>query len=211
MFLVSCEIILTKTKAVALEGVDDPVARRIVAAAREHFLGHGFRAVTMDDLAAEMGMSKKTLYVHFHNKRELLEAVIAAKTGDFGKDMDAVKAERREEFADTLQRLLECMAKHAGEISPSFLRDLAKEDAALIAMIKCRRREVIGRTFGRILTVGQKAKAIRKDLSADFMVEVLLGIADTVATPESVSEKGIRPAELLANILKIFLGGIQTK
>lgn len=33
----------------------------------------------MDDLAAQMGMSKKTLHVHFRSKQELLEAVIEGK------------------------------------------------------------------------------------------------------------------------------------
>ncbi|PYK63066.1 MAG: hypothetical protein DME50_18215, partial [Verrucomicrobia bacterium] len=38
--------------------------QRIVEAARAHFFSHGFRSVTMDDLAEELGISKKTLYAH---------------------------------------------------------------------------------------------------------------------------------------------------
>ncbi|HKA32612.1 MAG TPA: helix-turn-helix domain-containing protein, partial [Candidatus Binatia bacterium] len=47
-------------------------AARIVAAARRHFLAHGFRHVTMDDLAAELGASKKTLYASFPSKEALI-------------------------------------------------------------------------------------------------------------------------------------------
>lgn len=39
------------------------------------FLTHGFKSVTMDDIASEMGISKKTIYQHFSNKNELVEAV----------------------------------------------------------------------------------------------------------------------------------------
>jgi len=46
--------------------------RRILAGARRHFFANGFRRVTMDDLAAELGMSKKTLYAHFPSKQHLL-------------------------------------------------------------------------------------------------------------------------------------------
>src|SRR6266568_9460791 len=53
--------------------------QRIVDAARAHFFSHGFRRVTMNDLAAELGISKKTLYVHFPGKIDLLEAVLADK------------------------------------------------------------------------------------------------------------------------------------
>ena len=55
------------------------VRQRIVDAARGHFFSHGFRSVTMDDLAEELGISKKTLYAHFPGKFDLLEAVLADK------------------------------------------------------------------------------------------------------------------------------------
>ncbi|WP_194851356.1 TetR/AcrR family transcriptional regulator [Nonlabens antarcticus] len=38
------------------------------------FLNHGFKSVTMDDIASRMGMSKKTLYTHYKNKSELVAA-----------------------------------------------------------------------------------------------------------------------------------------
>ena len=39
------------------------------------FLTLGFKSVTMDDIASEMGISKKTIYQHFENKNDLVEAV----------------------------------------------------------------------------------------------------------------------------------------
>src|SRR3984893_15166390 len=58
---------------------NDPIRQRIVDAARSHFFSHGFRSVTMDDLAEELGISKKTLYAHFPGKIDLLEAVLTDK------------------------------------------------------------------------------------------------------------------------------------
>ncbi|MGZ8508692.1 MAG: TetR/AcrR family transcriptional regulator [Bacteroidia bacterium] len=46
----------------------------IIKKAAEMFLRLGFKSVTMDDIAAEMGISKKTIYQHFENKPELVEA-----------------------------------------------------------------------------------------------------------------------------------------
>ena len=40
----------------------------------ELFLNLGFKSVTMDDIANEMGISKKTIYQHFENKTKLVEA-----------------------------------------------------------------------------------------------------------------------------------------
>ncbi len=46
----------------------------ILHKATELFLNHGFKSVTMDDIANEMGISKKTIYAHFDNKTSLVEA-----------------------------------------------------------------------------------------------------------------------------------------
>ncbi|MDO7173372.1 TetR/AcrR family transcriptional regulator [Mariniflexile sp. AS56] len=47
----------------------------IIQKSAELFLSLGFKSVTMDDIANEMGISKKTIYVHFANKTKLVEAV----------------------------------------------------------------------------------------------------------------------------------------
>ncbi|WP_323789176.1 TetR/AcrR family transcriptional regulator [Psychroserpens sp.] len=48
---------------------------QIIHKSTELFLNLGFKSVTMDDIASEMGISKKTIYVHFSNKTKLVEAV----------------------------------------------------------------------------------------------------------------------------------------
>ena len=47
---------------------------KILHKAADMFLNLGFKSVTMDDLANEMGISKKTIYQHFENKTKLVEA-----------------------------------------------------------------------------------------------------------------------------------------
>ncbi len=52
------------------------IGARIVGVAERIFLRSGFSRVLMDDLARELGMSKKTLYAHFASKEALLRAVL---------------------------------------------------------------------------------------------------------------------------------------
>lgn len=47
----------------------------IILKSSDLFLTLGFKSVTMDDIANELGISKKTIYVHFPNKTKLVEAV----------------------------------------------------------------------------------------------------------------------------------------
>ena len=48
---------------------------KIIHKSADLFLTLGFKSVTMDDIANELGISKKTIYVHFSNKTKLVEAV----------------------------------------------------------------------------------------------------------------------------------------
>ncbi len=48
--------------------------QRILNKSADMFLSYGFKSVTMDDIANEMGISKKTIYKYFSNKIELVDA-----------------------------------------------------------------------------------------------------------------------------------------
>jgi len=62
----------------------DPARRgEIVRAARQLFLENGVAAVSMDGIAQDAGVSKKTIYSHFANKEELLIEVIMAEAALF--------------------------------------------------------------------------------------------------------------------------------
>lgn len=187
---------------------DDPVAQRIVAAARAHFYQHGFRGVTMDDLATEMGMSKKTLYVHFKSKMELVQAVMVAKLSQFQREMTEIFSDEPDVFVDTLHRLLACGQSHAREVTPTFVRDLMREAPELIEVMKARRRAVIAQTFGRLLKVGQEANFVRKDITVEALIAILLGATDAVATPENVTARGVSPGTVITEILSVFLHGV---
>jgi len=49
--------------------------KNIILKATELFMKLGFKSVTMDDIAKEMGISKKTIYSHFSNKETVVAVV----------------------------------------------------------------------------------------------------------------------------------------
>jgi AcrR family transcriptional regulator len=51
---------------------------KIITKASEMFLKLGFKSITMDDIAGEMCISKKTIYKYFHNKELLIEESTAS-------------------------------------------------------------------------------------------------------------------------------------
>jgi len=62
---------------------------RIIAAARKVFHRRGFAAVTMEDIATELGVSKGAIYLYFPSRAGLLSAVMAGmlEKGDVAEDL----------------------------------------------------------------------------------------------------------------------------
>src|SRR6266436_391044 len=185
--------------------------QRIVDAARAHFFSHGFRSVTMDDLAEELGISKKTLYAHFPSKIELLEAVLADKFASVEAKLNAITRAHPHDFARALHELLTNTQRELDEIKPPFVRDMRQKAPHVFKVIERRRAALIERFFGKLFIEGQRAGMVRKDVPAKLTIEILLAIVQAIMNPLKMEELGMTPKEGFAGILKIILEGALTR
>lgn len=190
---------------------DKVAARRIVEAGRQHFFAHGVRSVTMDDLAEELGMSKKTLYAAFPSKLDLLRAVLLEKFRSVEADLDQVMASVSKDVLSALHQLLACMQRHAGEIQPPFVRDIRREAPEVFKMIEERRRKLIQRYFGRIFEEGRRAGIIRKDIPTRLMIEMLVGVTESIMNPPKMAELGLTPKTGYVSVVTVMLEGLLTE
>src|SRR5207253_4278628 len=117
--------------------------QRMVNAARAHFFSHGFRSVTMDDLAEELGISKKTLYAHFPGKFDLLEAVLADKLTGVETTLKEVTRAHPRDFPAALQALLAGTQRELDEIKPPFVRDMRQKAPDVFKLVERRRAALI--------------------------------------------------------------------
>lgn len=184
------------------------VRQRIVTGARRHFLAHGFRSVTMDDIAGELGMSKKTLYAHFTSKLALVEAVLQDKVATAEADLARIATEDSPDFLAVLHEMLDCVHRHTAEILPSFVRDLRRETPELFKIVEDGRRLMIQRHFGSLFAKGRKQGMIRKDIPTDLITEVLLAATQTIMNPAKMETLGLTPKTGYAAIINIVLEGV---
>ena len=185
--------------------------QRIVEAARAHFFCHGFRSVTMDELAEELGISKKTLYAHFPGKIELLEAVLADKFAGVEAKLNEIIHAHPHDFSAALHELLANMQRELDEIKPPFVRDMRQKAPHVFKVIERRRAALIERFFGKLFIEGQRAGMVRKDVPAKLTIEILLAIVQAIMNPLKMEELGMTPKEGFAGILKIILEGALTR
>src|ERR1700704_2396120 len=188
----------------------DASQQLIVEAARAHFFSHGFRSVTMDDLADELGISKKTLYAHFPSKIALLEAVLADKFASVEARLKELTCTYPHDFSTALQELLTNTQRELDEIKPPFVRDMRQKAPQVFKVIERRRAGLIERFFGKLFIEGQRTGMVRKDVPARLIIEILLTIVQAIMNPPKMEELGMMPKEGFAGILKLVIEGALT-
>lgn len=189
----------------------DADSQRIVEAARTHFFSQGFRRVTMDDLAEELGISKKTLYAHFPGKIALLEAVLADKFAGLEAKLEEITRTYPHDFSSALHELLSNTRRELDEIKPPFVRDMRQKAPRVFKIVERRRAELIERFFGKLFVEGQRTGMVRKDLPARLMIEILLGAVQAIVNPTKVEELGLTPKTGFASVIKVVLEGVITR
>ena len=165
----------------------------------------------MDDLADELGISKKTLYAHFPSKIALLEAVLADKFASVEARLKELTCTYPHDFSTALQELLSNTQRELDEIKPPFVRDMRQKAPHVFKMVERRRAELIERHFGKLFVEGQRAGMVRKDIPAKLMIEILLTMVQGIMNPPKMQELGMTPKEGFTGIIKIVLEGALTR
>lgn len=166
--------------------------------------------MTMDDLAEELGISKKTLYAHFPGKFDVLKAVLADKLASVEATLNEVTQAHPHDFQATLRELLAGTRRELDEIKPPFIRDMRQKAPDIFKLVERRRAALIQRYMGKFFQNGQRLGMVRKDIPANLIIEILLAIVQSIMNPAKIEELGMMPKEGYAGILKIVLEGALT-
>ena len=183
---------------------------RIVAAARTRLLATGYQALTMDDLARELGMSKKTLYLHFPGKDALVEEILNGVVAEIRAEADALFANQDLTFIEKLHRFTEGMTRRFMGISPLCLRDLQRFAPHLYLRIEELRHKNIPLVFGRLVREGRDAGVVRADVDPAFAVEFWRPAVQSLMHPDSLERLGLRPDQVFKQGIALFFGGLLT-
>lgn len=100
-------------------------AQRILLKADEMFRRYGIRAVTLDEIANTLGISKKTIYQYFTDKDALVDAVMDGEFKQTLKDCRHCSVEAKDAVQEIIL-LMENMEKDFRNLNPLVLFDLKK-------------------------------------------------------------------------------------
>jgi AcrR family transcriptional regulator len=182
---------------------------RITEAAAVLFSKFGIRAVTMDSIANQLGMSKRTIYEYFANKDELLVSVInnmAAKQRNvFMKIMD-----ESDNVIEALFEMLRIASTHFNNTNPTYFVDLKKYHYKVYEMI-CQKGDI--KNFEMSLAMlrrGVEEKIFRDDINIEIVNAGIHSVIDATRDNEDLPPDKYSSFEIINNLLFNFLLGIST-
>lgn len=183
---------------------------RILATARRRFFALGFASYTMDDLARELGMSKKTLYQQFRGKEQILDELLLAKTAALRDGFEAILAAVDITFAERAARMLRHAHDQFSEISAVFLHDLRRFHPAAYARVEEFRARVAPGIWGRLLQLGIEAGAVRRDVDPEFVGRLLPAVMQSLLHPETLQRFSMQPHQMVEGFFNILFCGVLT-
>lgn len=187
----------------------EPAAKnRIVAVAHERFMASGFNSVTMDDIARELGMSKKTLYEFFPGKTELLREAMKFKCDNWQKEMNAI-AKETTGFFERARRTFRFIAQMYAKLSQSYLTDLRRCAPEVWSDMQKFRR---GRVRGNILDLlrqGIREGVLRKDLDPEALADLYLTMTTALINPETSGlNSGLEISAAFETFIRVYFEGL---
>ena len=194
----------------ALFSGEKPVTARILQTAHHHLFSHGYNALTMDDLAHELGMSKKTLYVHFPGKDALIERIIDQVAASLHDRVEVVLSDPKLTFPERLSGVVEIVGATLAKASPTMLRDLQRFAPHIYRKLEQFRQKNIPLIFGRLIRDGIAAGRVRRDVdpafASEFWLQAMLGLVQ----PATLDRTQLTPRQTFERALNLFFSGLLT-
>ena len=181
----------------------------ILEKALDHFLKNGSKVITMDDLAHEFGLSKKTLYSLFENKGTLLTEAIDLLWHNFLEEVHIIKKNEDNPLSKIIQIYASAIQK-ISTINPIFLFSLKKYHPDAMGVYNRYKVFMYEKVVKPLLEEAIDQKLIRADIDIEFFHSINFEDIDEKLWKYKIFEKySIQEAIDYFIILK--LKGILTK
>tara|TARA_B110000238_G_scaffold198647_1_gene243755 strand:+ start:188 stop:793 length:606 start_codon:yes stop_codon:yes gene_type:complete len=145
--------------------------KEIVSQSIQLFLQYGFKSITMDDIAKHMGVSKKTIYVHFPTKDELVEQSVLNHFDEIIKNINVISKQSKDPIIELYQIKKEALSHLSGEKnSPQY--QLQKHYPSLYSKIRKKEFNALSGLFSNSINKGIETGLFRNDINVDFVVRI---------------------------------------
>ena len=181
---------------------------RILHKAREKFSTLGYAKTSMQEIATELGMSKKTLYKFFATKRALADAMVTDIFAQVNGHFDAILASPLPAVAK-LHRIVQFLVERQQRfMTKAMLQGLFLHLPHLWRRIEKFRRARMQKNMQVIIAQAGQEGTVRDDFDREMFLHFLLGAIQEGLSPEVIVHASYSTGEAIQGLIDLFLNGI---
>jgi AcrR family transcriptional regulator len=187
------------------------VKERILHQAGEMFLQFGFSKVTMEEIAVELGMSKKTLYRFFPGKEQLLKEMVTGVRCKLEDYVEELWGNDEMSFLEKLKNLMNYISSQSTAFRGPLAHDLQKNFPQLWEEINESRKTHSLHKFNLLISEGIENGVFRKDIDQQIVVLLFMNVFQGILNPEVLSQLPYTENQVFEFIIRICMEGIFTE
>lgn len=184
-----------------------PAQIRILDRVLPMFLREGVRSVTMDDVAASLKISKKTLYKHFANKRDLVALAVRRHCREERRRVEAVRR-GSEDAIDEMLRIGRLVTEQLGALNPDLVADIRRFFPEAWKAFLDYKTGFVHRCLAENLRRGVAEGLYRPDLDTDLIARLYVGRMDLCFDAELFPPGTASPDRVFAEFLTWHIRGV---
>lgn len=149
------------------------ISQKIIDSAGKLFLQYGFKSITMDDIARDLSISKKTIYQVFREKNEIV-CILAGQFLDEQKEKVEIIEKESKNVIERLYKGALLAREVFDRIHPHFLYELKKFYGEAWEIYLEYKKEVLFNSMIDNLKEGIKEGYFREDIDVEVMASLHL-------------------------------------
>jgi len=185
--------------------VNREIATRVLTSFRELSMDKGLKAVTMDELAAHAGVSKRTLYRYFPSKQALVEALVDDLLTGFGREIETM-LEGPLSPIEKIRFIISFITERVLVLRPVIIADIQRYYPTAWDRIDRFRMQRI-HYMGELIAEGQKRGEFRP-IDPRIVVNAIIAAVRATATPDFVISHGLTMSATIDQLFSLILYGI---
>jgi AcrR family transcriptional regulator len=171
------------------------------------FLRYGIKSLTMDDVAKELGISKKTLYQHVANKAELIEKVMIYHIDNEKHAMQCIRGQAGNAIEE-MMLIAEYVMGIFQKIAPTLILDLQKHYTASWNLMQSLHRKHIYEVISKNILWGIEQGLYRKDLDHETISRLYVAQAKAMVDEDIFPRELFFKDEIFRTFIRYHLHGI---
>ncbi len=185
------------------------IGDRILETARELFFRNGIKGVTMDDIATEQGISKKTIYQYYQDKNALVSALTKNQTKCQHDDMCTIRGAAVNAI-DELMESMRYMRQIFARINPSMFYDMKKYHPSAWNIFRDFKEKELAGFIEENLRKGMKQGLYRNDLKIKILAKLRLHEIELALDAMAFPPDEFNIVEVQVTIMEHFIQGVVT-